>query len=1150
MSKPTETGGKRRKSAGFFPRATISALTPIRDDTSSNPVLKKKSRPASFFIPSAKSDAESKTSKQIDEHCESPKHRPRTLLKNGRPSSIFGSLRTRRLSEEEEQLTSPLSKESSMEDEREWEAFYHGSVVLHHGEVQTTGGMFRKRKEYLVLTDTYLLRFKSYARAVEVYPSIAAPLGRSYTPKHTSTISSASGQDLYSAHSHSSAEDHLSVPLHHIIAAYKVEDGRPYFSIEIAQLDEETNHAASVNLQFSDPRDAALWLSSIRGAATKARLPDPIPFPQRTVEYVARILEQERDYDPAHFRIFKAIQRASNKTTARSSSDDLAKLGSTICYLVIGVHKVHLIPLRKSSNRISSPTLNEMGNRMAFGILTLSSVNVKGSDDAFELGFRFPLRKLYTLNLASSASTEIALWLRHEAVYLRPEWLEQPFLFQVPRGSEDLSEPISIRDEDHHCLDRTLIAHCAAYDINTSNIRYTIHYDVEDAPQFMLLPPASLHRTAYSPLEWLAVLRTLRYNESFRSISFGGNNLDVLHGLRDGHGIEHIAWECRSGVTLDLQDRGQKSLLVQEIQGIALKSKKLRRMDFSNCIIRKPQDDDTGVRDPGCEVVEALFPLCRRLLTNVDWIVLNGIVLGETDLDYLVDAAVERACHLRALEISRCGLTDRSLQLILNAMLSQDNTLESIDISGNLARLSPSTFQSQIGHFGFIRKLNLSRVHRNSGPEPLVAPETILTWRLEQLDLSETAVNEQTVDSVSAYLASTMSDTLREIRLNQCGLTGKDVAIFLRSMSRGPGQARNLHLENRLEKDHDELVAAIAGGFTPTHLTMRMVEYQKEDHFRELILAMKNNTTLKYLDISKASLPFDASDETCEALQQMFMENETLEEVDISGEHAHLEVAKFGIGLNHALTGLKKNKTLKVLRIEYQKLGLQGANTLSSVLEDNSTLREIYCENNDINLQAMTVLVDGLARNKFILYLPRMDSDRASSLMRLEKEYQSIRSTEPTPNVKQSSVRRTLATVRSAKGTSATTQPAYTEQDIRDALMMMSEKWDRQASRLEQILLRNINIARGVPVPSDHEEEQQDRPSSGNSFTTMLKMAAQSTTPTLEDRDPMTGGTLIERLSLNNGLTPPSSPPRRRETDDTTPPAARAELQVLIPGVL
>jgi hypothetical protein len=122
--------------------------------------------------------------------------------------------------------------------------------------------------------------------------------------------------------------------------------------------------------------------------------------------------------------------------------------------------------------------------------------------------------------------------------------------------------------------------------------------------------------------------------------------------------------------------------------------------------------------------------------------------------------------------------------------------------------------------------------------------------------------------------------------------------------------------ENRLEKDHGLLVKAVAQNLTPSHMTMKMVDYQKEEHFRELINAVRKNKTLRYLDISKASLPYDASDETCEALKLMFADNDTLEELDISGEHAHLEVAKFGIGLNYALTGLTKNNALKVLRIE------------------------------------------------------------------------------------------------------------------------------------------------------------------------------------------------------------------------------------------
>ena len=97
---------------------------------------------------------------------------------------------------------------------------------------------------------------------------------------------------------------------------------------------------------------------------------------------------------------------------------------------------------------------------------------------------------------------------------------------------------------------------------------------------------------------------------------------------------------------------------------------------------------------------------------------------------------------------------------------------------------------------------------------------------------------------------------------------------------------------------------------------MKMAVYEKEYHFRELVQALRRNTTLEYLDISKTSLPGDANEETCEALKLMFSDNKTLEELDISGEHAHLEVAKFGIGLNDALTGLKNNTTLRVLRIE------------------------------------------------------------------------------------------------------------------------------------------------------------------------------------------------------------------------------------------
>lgn len=82
--------------------------------------------------------------------------------------------------------------------------------------------------------------------------------------------------------------------------------------------------------------------------------------------------------------------------------------------------------------------------------------------------------------------------------------------------------------------------------------------------------------------------------------------------------------------------------MYQEIQGIALKSLKLRRMNFANALPRRrPKDtfdaetQEVVEKDPGCEIVAAILPLCREQLTNVTWLILSGIELGETDLDEL-----------------------------------------------------------------------------------------------------------------------------------------------------------------------------------------------------------------------------------------------------------------------------------------------------------------------------------------------------------------------------------------------------------------------------------------------------------------------------------------------------------------------------------
>lgn len=695
------------------------------------------------------------------------------------------------------------------------------------------------------------------------------------------------------------------------------------------------------------------------------------------------------------------------------------------------------------------------------------------------------------VNLASVHSLDVVLWVRQRIEFLRPLWLHQPYdlIASSEVADENLIQSTELIEE-FGCFDRTLVAYSASYDIDTSNIRYTIDLECEDAPCFKLLPPASKKCSQYSALELLALMRALRYNESFVSISFSGVSLDVLQNCRDRFSIDWNAFLTRAGAQVTIAGQDRLSLLSQEIRALALKNKRLRRLDFSFCLSRTPISD-RGARDPGCGIPEAIFPLCRRQLTNVDWIVLNGIKLGDSDLDYIVDAASQRTSHLRALEVGECGLSVHDLDLVLSTLTAQETTLEAVNISGIQGRLSPELFQQQIGYFGQIRKINLTRVARTSGTEPLIAPETLLNWRLEELSLSQTAVNKETVESIAAYLVSDRSSSLRILRLDQCGLTGGDVATFLRCMTRPADKVRDMHLhvsENHLDTNYSLLFNAIADNNTPTHLSMRMIDFKKEDHFRELIEAMRKNTTLKYLDISKASLPYDAGPETCEALQLMFEENETLEELDISGEYAHLDVARFGIGLNQALTGLKKNKSLKVLRIEHQKLGLQGANTLASVLEENTSLQEIYCENNDMNLQSFTVLVNGLQRNDSVTLLPVMNTDRHQSLERLRREFINVKRDTSSHQPGPSSIRRSIhaamaigqpsgghklaksnmaARSKEAAQFSESSTSETLDEEVEVTLESLNRRWDIEVDRLRQYLYRNYCTLNGIPYDAD-----------------------------------------------------------------------------------
>lgn len=92
----------------------------------------------------------------------------------------------------------------------------------------------------------------------------------------------------------------------------------------------------------------------------------------------------------------------------------------------------------------------------------------------------------------------------------------------------------------------------------------------------------------------------------------------------------------------------------------------------------------------------------------------------------------------------------------------------------------------------------------------------------------------------------------------------------------------------------------------------------------------------------------------------MLAKNTTLETLELSGEVGHVDATNLGVKLGSALRGLEFNSTLAGLTVEYQNLGFAGAGALADMISRGCRLRSLHLDNNDINLQGFTAMVDAV----------------------------------------------------------------------------------------------------------------------------------------------------------------------------------------------
>lgn len=250
--------------------------------------------------------------------------------------------------------------------------------MVYSGEAISTGGLLRRKREYIVLTNAELLRYKSEQKANEAFgiPTRSPVTGRA--------PSIGSVGDLGN-------EGTLVTMMNQVVAIYRFGgDVDLACSIQVDHLDDMNGAPSTTMLQVGTPGEAQKWLDNLRQISRYSRIVrNPPSFSDSAIQHIARRLEAEKDYSPTHFHIFRVVQRAGKMHNHRGgSAEDLQKMYSTICYLVVGIHKIHLVPIPKTSPNRSATSLISTATSSSYGILNLIGLSISDSDDSFSLTFR------------------------------------------------------------------------------------------------------------------------------------------------------------------------------------------------------------------------------------------------------------------------------------------------------------------------------------------------------------------------------------------------------------------------------------------------------------------------------------------------------------------------------------------------------------------------------------------------------------------------------------------------------------------------------------------------------------------------------------------------------------------------------------------
>ncbi|KAK3997316.1 hypothetical protein QBC44DRAFT_338764 [Cladorrhinum sp. PSN332] len=858
--------------------------------------------------------------------------------------------------------------------------------------LESDSTLLKTKNPFLVVTTDYLVRTKSRADANALFPGLAAEWGK---------------QESHIA----APEPHLVIPTSSIISVFIAESTRPSFGLEVWWKGQSGHSYFRSDFFFNLPKERNEMLHYII-RAMRLNQQDEID-PMRRCADVEPLLNKIQEVEEPRFadrklEIFPVVPRGYTRKEYIPKMEDAAKKpqeGSAF-YLVIGTYLCYLVEVQKSKG--GEPTCRHK----VFGLVTLECLQGDWSlqEERFIMTFREPFKSPVTLELASRYYRQVIRVLGAADRFIKPVWPQMWSAMEIFRVS-GLKEPHHlVSREDFGSLRRTLDAYLAAYRCTGgAPVDWEINWKSRFAPEFRLLPPKN---GSYTALQLLAVLRALRYNDYFNSLSFRDVDLSILYGLEDktprNLNVGYLSRTCKSFrlhhkwvwihtnlikvATIGAEHIEMlriSAVLHQEFHALAFCSGTIRQMDFTNCTASLASRLGNHDYLPSLQFLTPILSLLRTGNTKCSRLVLAGNMLPQFDIDDLAETMKTGTLH--ALDISYCGLGDMSLKEIVVAPLEEGFLpLQTLSISGNPGRLPAYILPELVNNLPDIQQLNLggSILGDSCVDGPLIPYEVLENLpHLEELDISGFKINEATLEDLERFLdyRSWKMDngeyaSLRKLVLNRCGLSGSQAARLFDAI----GENHGLHLcisGNPIEDGIEHLAQAIRESKGPSGLYMEMVEFRDEDNYITLINALAETKYLSLVSLA-GTAPTPSSYGKCSpdlvnTLHNFFARNNSIRCLDLSGFCGKLDDGQLTKGFGRSLSGLSQNTTMTHLRIRNQNLH-DDAGTLGKVLTENNTLMVLDCQDNNLNLTSLRFLVDSMKTNTSIIEFPFSSRERAA----------------------------------------------------------------------------------------------------------------------------------------------------------------------------